>query len=403
MDLTYLVNPSEKGILEHNGDRLPLGLLYIAKELETHGHPVKVFDLNHESEDHLMNRIVYEKPTMIGVSCYTSPMVTETKRLLSRIDLFNEQGRVIVGGYHPTFCPDDFTKEEVDNVIIGEGEYAAECLVSNINGFIKRGANANLETLGKPSRHLLNHKDYNMQMNGKRTSTMITSRGCPNSCVFCGNLNKVIRYHRLEDIALELAEIKQQGYEAVYFLDDVFTLDQERAYEIGNIARQLKLPFRVTTRANYLKGGIISDLASNGCDIVSMGVESGSDEVLDRCSKGQRTETIRKAVTELNNYGIKSKGFYVIGLPGETEKTARQTIDFSRELKGLGMVEQSFYPLCPFPGTAIWTNPEKYGIRILDRDYSNYLQAGRTEPKVVCETKDLKADDISKVLREAKQ
>ena len=96
------------------------------------------------------------------------------------------------------------------------------------------------------------------------------------------------------------------------------------------------------------------------------------------------------------------RSFFIIGLPGETESTARETLDFAVELKGYGMTRQDFYPLTPFPGTAIWKEPEKYGIKILDRDYSKYLVASRNEPNVVCETMNLKADRIKELLLEAK-
>ena len=399
-DLTYLVNPSEKAILKNAGDRLPLGLLYIAKELTRFNHPVKVYDLNHTPETKLFRDIDEERPTMIGVSCYTSPMVTETKKLLRLIRDFSKT-RLIVGGYHPTFVPGDFDNKLVNNVVIGEGEYATECLVNNINGFITQGRNATLKGLGKPQRDLVPHTDYNMQMNGKRTATMITSRGCPNNCVFCGNLNRTIRYNGLDEVIGELCDISEQGYQAIYFLDDVFTISRERARFIGEQAKHLKLPFRVTTRANYLDEQKIEDLAKNGCDIVSMGIESGNNGILRNCGKNQTTEIIRDTIHTLCDYGIKSKGFFILGLPGETEETARQTINFANELKNYGMTPE-FYPLMPFPGTAIWTKPEDYGIRIIDRDYSHYLQASRDEPKVVCETKGLKADRIQELLREVK-
>ena len=396
----YLVNPSERAILEQAGDRMPLGLLYIAKELERFNHPVKVYDMNHETEDKLVDDIVRENPHIVGISCLTTPMLNETKKLIQTIKRYAD--RIVVGGYHPTIMPEDF-RGLADSVVIGEGEYGIECLVNDINGFKMNTRPVNLRALGKPARHLLDSNRYNLIQEGLRTSTMITSRGCPNKCVYCGNMNRLVRNHDLEDIEDELKEIKNSGYQAVYFLDDVFTINKNRAIGIGQLAKEAGLRFRITTRANYITSDLIRCLASQGLDIASMGVESGNSEVLNACGKGQTIGQIREAVALCGDYGVKTKGFFILGLPGETEKTAYQTIRFAEELSNLGMEYFDFYSLVPFPGTDIWKNPDKYGLKIIDTDYTHYLQATKGEPKIVCETKELKADKISELLIEAKR
>ena len=380
--LTYLINPSERKILRTAGDRMPLGLLYIARSLEKQGTNVKVYDLNHQDETLLMYDVLMNNPQTIGVSCLTSPMVNETKRLLKRLKAYSNDGKLLVGGYHPTIMPGDF--KDLARVIEGPGE------IGEITDLT-------------PNRRLLNSSKYGLSQEGLRTGTAITSRGCPNDCVFCGNLNRKVIYHTMDAVSQDLDELVKQGFNAVYFLDDVFTLNKERAKQIGSLCKDRDLKFRLTTRANYLDRDLIKDLASKGLDIVSMGVESGNNEILKNCGKNQTTEKIQEAVNILTQEGVKSKGFFIIGLPGETETTARQTLDFAKTLKAYGMKTQDFYPLVPFPGTEIWTNPYKFGINIIDFDYTNYLQANRTEPKIVCETKDLSADRINTLLREAKQ
>ena len=88
-------------------------------------------------------------------------------------------------------------------------------------------------------------------------------------------------------------------------------------------------------------------------------------------------------------------------MPGETFKTAKQTIKFARNLKEIGLTSADFYYLTPFPGTPIWDNPEKFGIEIISRDYSNYLQAGK-KAKCYVNTQKLKSKDIEKLVTEAK-
>ena len=385
MPITYLISPSEKGILENAGDRPPLGLLYMAKELEKHNHPVKVFDLNHDTKKDLFDSIERDSPEMIGVSCLTSPMVKRSKRLIRELR-DRASSRLVVGGYHTSVLPKDFIRTSVDNIVSGEGEYVIECLVDGVNDKkIVKGRPVDLEKLGKPSRHLLEMSRYGMEMDGMRTGTMLTSRGCPNECIFCGNRRDKVRFSSLDTISEELDELRSLGYDAVYIMDDVFTLNKNRAVEISKMLQDRGLRFRCTTRANCLDEDLVYELSQNGCHLASIGVESGSDEMLERIGKNQTREDITKAVRMLSSNGIKSKGFFILGLPGETHKTILQTIEYSQQLKREGLSSADFYAMTPFPGTRVWENPDKFGIEIVDRDYSNYLQ---TEDPV-CETEEL--------------
>ena len=256
-----LINPSEREILRDAGDRMPLGLLYIAQELKSHNHCVKVYDLNHDEEEETLEEIANNNPRLIGISCLTSPMVNETKRLAKKAMDLNS-GKVVIGGYHPTILPNDF-KDVADYVVRGEGEYALECLVDGIKAdeFLFKNGVTNIEKL-RPARDLVNSGNYNMQMDGMRTATMITSRGCPNECVFCGNQRNKPRYTDYDTIDQELEQIANQGYEAVYFLDDVFTLNKDRAITIAGMAHRKALPFRCTTRANYINENLVRGLST---------------------------------------------------------------------------------------------------------------------------------------------
>lgn len=402
MNKTYLINPSERAILTNAGDRMPLGLLYIAGYLNRFGENVKVVDMNHDNVLTLTDMLNRDKPQVVGVSCLTSPMVPYAKSVINVVKEVSPKSKIVVGGYHPTIMPQDF--QEADYVIKGEGEKAMlDIIRKNVDGPIVSRMPLDAMQLGIPARYLLDNQRYNMKMGDKRASTMITSRGCPNSCKFCGNMNKKVRYNSLEDVEAELRNIRNDNYNAVYFLDDVFTIDKDRARIIGEMARRAGLSYRCTTRANYVNDKLAKNLADTGCDIVSMGVESGVDYILENIGKNQSIKQIRNAVATLGQHGIKSKGFFIIGLPGETYKTANRTLDFADELRGLGMEYADFYPLTPFPGTEIWNNPSKYGIKILDKDYTKYLQASKDELGVYCETRGLNAKAIKEAVNEGKR
>ena len=401
ISMIFLVNPSERNILEDAGDRLPLGILYMANEWKKRDDVI-VYDMNHDNMAHLIRDLNWFKPEIVGVSCLTTPMVDQAK-IVCKVVKDNSDSQVIVGGYHPTIIPRDFSLL-ADFIVLGEGEGLDKLEpledFQGLNNVI-RPRTMNIEQM-LPDRTMLDSLKYNMQIKGLKATTAITSRGCPNECVFCGNPNKQVRYHSLNAILSDLETAKVQGYQAVYFLDDVFTIRRQRAKDISQMCRFMGMKFRATTRANYMTQDLIEAFAHNGCITLSMGVESGNEEILERAGKGQTKAHIKDTFRLCGKCGIDTKGFFIIGLPGETEQTARETIEFAKELRQYGMKEADFYPMIPYPGTPIWLNPEKYGINILSKDYSRYLQASKhREINAPCETKGLKSDIINKLVSEA--
>ena len=101
-------------------------------------------------------------------------------------------------------------------------------------------------------------------------------------------------------------------------------------------------------------------------------------------------------------YKIPTKGFFILGLPGETERSANNTIEFSKLLQDEGMDSADFYHLTPYPGTAIWLSPERFGMNIRTKDFKRFMQAG-PEAHCIVDTEELKAERIDELVEEAKQ
>lgn len=388
---TYLINPSDKRILEGAGDRIPIGLLSIA----SNNPNTKIYDLNHTSQTELLRDIKKNNPSSVGISVYTSAILPEAIQLAKRIRRISNT-KLIAGGYHATAEPNNLLPF-FDAVVQGEGENLLERAIAE-NGIIN-GPSPNLDNLNNPDYSMLDMSKYNMQQSGKRTATIISSRGCFNDCAFCGKLSTKVRYEKVDKVLAQIESLKQNGFEAIYFVDDIFTLKKQR---MNKIIQDINMPFRVTTRADLVDESKLESLAKNGCDWISLGIESGNNEVLEKSNKRMTIEQNEQAVKLANKYGIKSKGFFILGLPGETEKSAKQTIEFARHLKDHGLAQADFYFLSPFPGTPIWKNPEAFGIEITDKDYTKYLQAGKTA-KCYINTKELKAERIEELVMEAKQ
>jgi len=386
--MIHLINPNESRILENAGDRVPIGLRSIAAN--TPG--AKVYDLNHMTWDEYTADFEKDNPLAVGVSVYTSPIVPEALDIAKKL---RGRTRLIAGGYHATAMPETLLPY-FDSVVVGEGETSMADAVE-FDGVIA-GRSHDLGDLLSPG--FRGMSDYQMQQSGKRTGTLITSRGCPYSCSFCGKLEDKVRKEPNHKVLGQMSELRAEGFEALYFLDDVFTLDIER---MRRIVHNVGLPYRVTTRANLINPEKITLLKNTGCDWISLGIESGDDNILNYARKGMTTEDNLVAVNLAGEVGINVKGFFIIGLPGETEKTARKTINFAHTLKDYGLTSADFYALCAFPGTPVWRNPDKFGIKITDFDYTKYLQAGVDVPGVFCETEELGADRIRELLIEAKE
>jgi len=403
MSKVFLVSPSEKGILEDAGDRPPLGIAYIGGYLRENGHDVRLYDMNHIHIDELVLDVKEEKPDVVGVSLYTSPLYYNGMNLGKVIKQVNPEVKLVAGGYHSTVMPES-TFPIFNQVVLGEGEYAMEKIARGDESEIVVGSLVDLVSLPKPARDLLPMEKYNMMQKGKRTATALTSRGCPNACAFCGNLpyNKKVRFTPINKITSELEELVDLGYEGIYFYDELFTANKERVKKLTDRIKGMGLSYRIATRADKLDKDIAKWLGDSGCEIVSLGIESGNDYILRKVRKRMTTSQNKDAVRMLAEEGIDVKGFFIIGLPGESYETARQTIEFAEELKKEGLTFADFYPLVPFPGSPIFNNPKNFGIKIIDKNWGNYCQAGVSEIKSVVETEYLKANEIKSLVEEAK-
>lgn len=396
---TIIVTPNERNQLKNAGDRMPLGALYLSSALKIHKIPHRVIDLNHYDEGKLIKGI-FEK-CFIGdrvenvCMSFMSPSENQMAELSRNIKKVSPKTKIIVGGPHVTNA--NFSGE-ADHVIRGYGEHQLINILDDLGKIEKFDIN----NYSIPNRGALDQRDYNFELEGLEATTMITSRGCPNKCVFCANTNHSQTRRNIENIAEELDEIKDRGYKAVYLLDDTFLLDRQSAIQTAIELGKRGLDYRVEARANHIDDYMAYALAETRCRVAGIGIESGNNEILRKSKKGQRVEQVEKAVRLLDKYQIKTKGFFIIGLPGETEETARQTIDLANNLRNKGLAYADFYPLCPYPGSEVAKNPEKYGIEILDPNPEHYLNGGK-ELYIPTQTKNLKKSKIKELIMGARE
>ncbi len=402
MSKLYMITPDERGFLTDAGDRMPLGALYVATAAKEAGHNVTFFDLNHIDISDFALKVRKEKPEVVGYSVISSPSFKYMNNLTYLTRKYSPDSINVVGGYHAIARPQDF--EHADFIVGGDGEEAIVDVL-NRDTISKANLRVDINKIPFPDRDLVRTSDYDMQQKGHRCATIISSRGCPFNCVFCGNLDRKVRLRNPENIANELEQLLDIGFQSLYFVDDAFTVNKKHVKDISDVVNDYTMPFRVTTRADLLDEDIVQYMALRGLDIVSIGIESGNNEVLRKANKRTTVEEIEDKVKLLHKYRVDVKGFFMFGLPGEGPEEAQQTIDFARRLGREGLTSADFYAMTPFPGTPIYNNPEKYGCKILSRDwdkYSHYLEGGEREIEIVMETETLSAEQIKYFMKKAR-
>jgi len=396
----------------------PLGLAYLASVLREK-HEVKIVDsnaFNYNMEDVRMELKKFY-PDVVGITS-TTPSVPQAYKVAKIAKQVRDDCLVVLGGPHVSFLPVQTLKEceYVDVVVKGEGEATIKELIEaierrktlkDVKGITFRKGNRivdnparsfirNIDEIPFPSRDLLPMDRYHAY--GVRYATVITSRGCPFRCCFCvssrlfgGCWRARSPENVLEEIKIIYDEYKTRNIE---FMDDTFTLNQKRAEKIceGIIREGLDIAWGASSRVDTITRRLAEKMRKAGCWILFLGIESASQKILDWIGKKITIEQIRKAVKTIKRAGIEVLGSFIIGFPGETVNSVRQTISFAKKLD-LDYAEFSI--LTPYPGTPIYEYAEKNDL-LLTKDWSKY-----TALEPVMKIKNITAKQLKSLLQKA--
>jgi len=223
-----------------------------------------------------------------------------------------------------------------------------EIVVNHDRPFIR-----NLDDLPLPRHDLLPLEKYRAPLVRGPYAFVVTSRGCPAGCRFCikhVSYGRSVRFRSPENVLAELELLDQLGVHSVHMYADLFTVSREQVMGLCELILQrgLKVRWTCNSRVDFVDEEMLRMMARAGCWMISWGIESGNDGILRRVRKGIRTEQVEQALRWSRAAGIKNWGYFIIGLPGETEETIRQTIDFARRLPiDLAL----FHIAAPHPGS----------------------------------------------------
>ncbi|MDH3675016.1 MAG: radical SAM protein [Anaerolineae bacterium] len=210
-----------------------------------------------------------------------------------------------------------------------------------------------LNELPLPLHHLLPLDHYRMPLIKGPYAFVVPSRGCPAGCKYCikhVSYNYSVRVRSAENIMEELWSLKKLGIDNVMMYADLFTVNRDHVISIcqAMIKEKIKMSWMCNSRVDYVDEEMLTLMGQAGCHMISWGIESASERVLKRARKGANPAKAEQALRWAKKAGIKNFGYFIIGLPGETEETIKQTITFS---KTLPLNVAIFHIAAPYPGT----------------------------------------------------
>ena len=212
---------------------------------------------------------------------------------------------------------------------------------------------ANLDDMPLPMHHLLPLKKQRMPLIKGPFTFIVTSRGCPAGCTYCikhVSYQYSVRVRSPENIMEEMWMLKKLGMNNIHMYADLFTVNREQVIGLCKlmIEQEINIKWTCNSRVDYVDEELLHMMAKAGCRLISWGIESGSEQILRHARKGAYPDKAARSLQWSREAGIMNWGYFIIGLPGETEETIRQTIDFS---KTLPLDIALFHVAAPYPGT----------------------------------------------------
>ncbi|MBN2385035.1 B12-binding domain-containing radical SAM protein [bacterium] len=352
-----------------------LGPMYLSSYLKAHGHQVELF--MSDRIDTCVSEVEAFDPNIIAFSCSSG-----SHQFASHFAAAFKARRsvyAVMGGPHATFYPAAVKQDQIDLLVRGEGEEAILELVEaleqgrdyrQIRNLVYREGEQivqnpvrplieDLDSLPSPDRGLYYKYKY---LRNNPNKHFITGRGCPYQCTFCCNksyktlyhgLGKMVRRHSVERAIGDIVALhRDYGFSALRFDDEVFILSPDwLSTFLECYTEQVHIPFSCLIRADLLKEDMARLLKRAGCYIAYFGIESGNEHL--------RNEILKKRVTRadivttaklLEQFGIKSGTFNMLGIPGETVEMAFETVKLNQEIR-------ADYPWCsivqPYPDTEL--------------------------------------------------
>jgi len=386
----------------------PLGLLYLGAVLRNNGFEVRITNLAGHSSESWKSEI--KEADLYGIQLYT-PTATIGIEIAKFIKDKFPGKPVICGGAHPTALPESKELEIFDHVVVGEGEPSIIKVANDFkNGkkpprIIRGEFIEDLDSIPFPAWDLIDMMALHRKVEGKRCFGIIGSRGCHYKCAFCDHslFGDRVRWRSVENVVAEIRKIISI-YEVRHFefFDDMFTVDKKRLIEFNEKVKDLNIIYRCNGRADVLSKEVYDLLYESGCRVICFGIESGSQKILNSMRKGTTVEKNLQAIKIAHKAGLIVIGYFILGFPGETRETIQESIEF---IKKSSIDQVQFYTFIPLPGCEVYKYPERFGAKIISKDFSQYyLVTGKNgHGGKVMETEHFSADELQEEMKRIRE
>jgi radical SAM superfamily enzyme YgiQ (UPF0313 family) len=360
----------------------PIGILSLASWLDQHGHRTSVHDclgpFAPASIEANADQILATDPELIGFSTTTSGFM-DAADMAAYIKRLRPQVKIVFGNVHVSSLGVPLLEHfpEIDYLCIGEGEGAMLDLANGeplerISNLIFRDGQRivsnprrqrilNLDELPFPAYEKLQGfpEAYHLPLFAyakKHGATMITSRGCPYTCSFCDRtvFERLYKVNSAQYIYDHMKHLRDTfGVYHINFYDDLFTAQPKRVFELCDllIANPLGMQFNCAIRTGHTTDEMLQRLKQAGALMVSMGIESADPAMMERHKAGVTLESVKKTVEQIHAAGLRAKGLFIFGMPGETPETVKTTSDF---ILSLDLDEMNMTKFSPLYGAPIW-------------------------------------------------
>ena len=361
----------------------PIGIMQLASWLEKHGHPTQLHDClgPYAPPDIASNvdLILATEPDLVGFSATTSGFM-DAFAIAARLKQQRPTLKIIFGAVHVSSIGAPILDRfpEIDYLCIGEGEgclldLANERPLREIDNLVFRDRDGrivcnprrprifNLDELPFPAYEKLVGfpAAYHLPLfayEKRHGATMITSRGCPYTCSFCDRtvFERLYKTNSARYTYEHMRYLRDRfGVYHINFYDDLFTAHKKRVTDLCEmlIAEPLGMQFNCAIRTGHTSDEMLAMLKRAGALMVSMGIESADPAMMARHKAGVTLDEVRQTVRQIHAAGLRAKGLFIFGLPGETPETLRRTSDF---ILSLDLDEMNMTKFSPMYGAPIW-------------------------------------------------
>lgn len=368
-------------------------LVCLAAVAEREGIDVRIIDAAAEnlSIEQTVTEIREYKPDIAGISSTTAGIVASGK-LAECLKELDKGIITIIGGCHVTSLPEETLAEfnSFDIAVIGEGERTFTEILRAINETgtipttlpgtalrlnghfspnVRRQLIDDLDRLPLPAWRLLRGFPDTFlpspaRINRFPCASVVLTRGCPNRCQFCDRSvfgNKVRSYSPAYAINMFKDLANNFGVREILIEDDTFIISHPWLKEFCELfmSEKIDITWSCLGRADRVTADILKLMRKAGCWHISYGIESGDQRILDAMRKGEDLSRMKEAVRWSREAGLKTKGFFMVGFPGETVESLRSTKELALKLL---LDDISVMQLTPFPGTALYKSASEYGV-----------------------------------------